>query len=75
MLTNSELRDRTTVTVVEAGTVLGLGREAAYRAAAAGQIPTIRLGRRLIVPVASLLRMLDIDASGDNSQPSTSASA
>ncbi len=50
-----------TVTVPEAGRICGIGRNAAYRAAAAGQLPTIRIGRRLLVPTAQLLRMLGVE--------------
>ena len=50
--------DRQTLTVPEAGKVLGIGRNSAYEAARRGQIPVIRLGRRLLVPVAALRRLL-----------------
>jgi hypothetical protein len=51
-------RDRTTVTVPVAGATLGLCRGSAYTAAAAGEIPTIRIGARIVVPVAGLRRLL-----------------
>lgn len=38
--------------------VLGVSRAFAYTLAARGEVPTIRLGRRLLVPVPALLRML-----------------
>ena len=46
------------LTVPEAGEALGIGRNAAYRAVALGQIPALRLGRRLIVPIPALERLL-----------------
>jgi excisionase family DNA binding protein len=49
-----------TLTVEEAGQLLGISRGAAYRAAANGQIPTIRLGRRLLVPTGHLHELLGI---------------
>jgi excisionase family DNA binding protein len=49
-----------TLTVEEAGRLLGISRGAAYRAAACGQIPTIRLGRRLLVPTARLHQLLGL---------------
>ncbi|MGB3674851.1 MAG: helix-turn-helix domain-containing protein [Candidatus Nanopelagicales bacterium] len=52
------LEDRLTVTVEEAASLLSLGRTAAYEAARRGEIPTRRLGRRLIVPVPALLAWL-----------------
>lgn len=54
----SDLRERATCSVPEAGDLLGLSRSAAYRAVDEGQIPTIRLGRRLVVPVPELRRMI-----------------
>ena len=53
-----ELAGRLTVSVPEAGNVLGIGKDASYAAAARGEIPTLRLGRTLRVPVPALLRLL-----------------
>ena len=50
--------DRKTITIAEAGEVLGIGRSAAYEAAKRGEIPAIRIGRRLLVPLALLERLL-----------------
>lgn len=49
---------RPTVPVEEAARWLGLGRSSAYAAAASGELPTIRIGRRIVVPTAALARML-----------------
>lgn len=49
------LQGRVTVSVEEAARLLGLGRSAAYEAARRGELPTRRLGRRLLVPVPALL--------------------
>jgi excisionase family DNA binding protein len=57
-MTIAELRGRTTVTIEEAGDVLGVGRGTAYECAQRGEIPTLQLGRRLVVPVPLLLSML-----------------
>jgi excisionase family DNA binding protein len=51
-------RSRTTVTVDEAGAIVGISRASAYQAANSGDLPTVRIGRRLLVPVAQLKRML-----------------
>jgi excisionase family DNA binding protein len=49
-----------TMTVPEAGKkYFDLSRDGAYRAAERGEIPTIRIGRLLRVPVRALERMLD----------------
>jgi excisionase family DNA binding protein len=47
-----------TCSVPEAGKILGLGRDSAYQAARNGQIPIIRIGRLVRVPLAGLERML-----------------
>jgi excisionase family DNA binding protein len=49
---------RATITVEEAAALLGIGRTAAYEAARRGQLPTRRLGRRLVVPVPAFLDWL-----------------
>ena len=50
---------RLTITVEEAGRLLGIGRNAAYEAARRGEIPTIRIGKRLLVPLVALERKLE----------------
>ncbi|MGH2904356.1 MAG: helix-turn-helix domain-containing protein [Solirubrobacteraceae bacterium] len=51
-------RDRATLTVEETAPILGVGRSTAYVLARSGELPTLRLGRRFVVPVAALRRML-----------------
>jgi len=53
---------RLTMTVTEAAERLGIGRMQAYEAARRGELPTVRIGRRLLVPVSALERMLDVQA-------------
>jgi Helix-turn-helix domain len=49
-----------TLSVPEAGRrYFGLGRNASYDAARRGDIPTIKIGRIIRVPVAALERMLE----------------
>lgn len=60
-MTHSQLSELPpTISVEEAARLLGIGRSAAYRAAATGQLVTIRVGRRVIVPTAPLLKMLGL---------------
>ena len=59
-MTVDELKSRATISVVEAGSVLGIGRDAAYAAAARGEIPTLKFGRQLRVPVPLLLNLLGL---------------
>ena len=51
-----------TITITEAAALLGIGRNQAYQAAARGELPVLRLGRRLLVPTAPLRRMLGVVA-------------
>jgi len=49
-----------TISVPEAGRrYFGLCRNSSYNAAAKGQIPTIRIGHKLRVPVRALERMIE----------------
>ncbi len=49
-----------TISVPEAGRVyLGIGRDSSYEAARRGDIPVIRIGRLLRVPVIAMERMLN----------------
>jgi excisionase family DNA binding protein len=56
-----------TITSDEASRRLGIARNQAYEAAKRGEIPTIKIGRRLLVPRAALDRMLGIDG-GSNTE-------
>jgi excisionase family DNA binding protein len=50
--------ERLTISVPEAGALLGIGRNSAYEAAKRRELPTIKFGRRLLVPLAALRRIL-----------------
>jgi excisionase family DNA binding protein len=54
---HSEL-GRLAVSVPSAARSLGLGRNAAYDAAKRGELPTVKIGRRILVPIDALHRML-----------------
>ncbi len=45
-------------TLPDAAGVLGVSRDLAYAMARSGELPTIRLGRRVVVPVPGLRRLL-----------------
>ena len=51
--------DRLTWTIAEAARLLGIGRATAYEAAHRGELPICVIGRRMMVPRAALLRLLD----------------
>jgi len=63
------LRGRLTITVPEAGALLGLGRDSAYAAVERGELPSLRLGRRIVVPVGALLRLLRVDLETETAKP------
>ena len=46
--------------VEQASVLMGISRSAAYRAVAAGDLPSMRFGSRLYVPTARLLELLGL---------------
>ncbi len=50
---------RLTWTVPEAAQLLGISKDSAYAAAHRGDLPVRVIGRRMLVPRAALLRLLD----------------
>lgn len=62
--------DPKTLSVPDAGRqYFGLGKNASYGAAKRGEIPVIRIGARLRVPILALERMLEQADSGSGSEP------
>jgi excisionase family DNA binding protein len=55
--TSARLAEETT-TIEDAAKRLRIGRNQAYEAAARGEIPAIRIGRRWLVPTVALDRLL-----------------
>ncbi len=60
-----------TISIEHASQILGISRRSAYRAAARGELPTFKVGRRLLVPTSRLLILLGVrDAAvGTGSEP------
>lgn len=58
---------RATLTVEETAHILGIGRTSAYEAAQRGEIPAIRVGRRLLVLRARLMALLGDDGPATSS--------
>lgn len=50
-----------TTSIEDTASVIGISVSSAYTAAANGEIPTIKVGRRYRVPTAALRRMLQLD--------------
>ncbi len=53
------MEERKTYTVEEAAERLGISRNSAYEAVRRGEIPSLRIGRRVLIPRAALERMLE----------------
>jgi excisionase family DNA binding protein len=51
---NLILGDRATLTVEETAEILGIGRSAAYEGCRRGEIPSLRVGRRIVIPAHQL---------------------
>ncbi len=59
--------ERLTFTVKETARLLGIGRQLAYDRVKTGEIPVLKIGRRLLVPRIALEKMLDsVGGSNDN---------
>jgi excisionase family DNA binding protein len=54
-----ERQTRATYTVDETARILGVGRNTTFDAIKRGEIPVIRLGRRILVPRGALERLLE----------------
>ena len=52
---------KSTLTVEEAARLLGISRGIAFQAVRRGDIPSIRIGRRILIPIARLHAMLDTE--------------
>ncbi len=51
--------DRLTYTVTEAAVLLGISRTSAYECVRRGEIPSLTLGRRVVISRVVLERLLD----------------
>jgi excisionase family DNA binding protein len=49
---------KATLTVDEAALILGVSRNSAYQAAHTGELPTIKIGKRLLVPRVAFEKMV-----------------
>jgi excisionase family DNA binding protein len=51
--------ERETLTVREVARLLGVGKNCAYDAIRRGQVPSVRIGKRIVIPRSAFQRMLD----------------
>jgi len=59
-------QEKLVLTVDETAKCLGIGRNSAYEAIARGEIPVVRVGKRLLVPKAALEKLLAAGQSKKN---------
>jgi excisionase family DNA binding protein len=52
--------EKLTLTIDETAKLLGISRPLAYKIIGLGQLPSIRLGKRLLVPKKALEEMLEV---------------
>ena len=53
------LDKRLCVTVPEAAAMLGISRNFAYQLVREGKLPSIRFGKRILIPIAALTKMVE----------------
>jgi excisionase family DNA binding protein len=51
--------ERLTLTVEETARLLGISRNAAYEAVRRGELPSLKIGRRILIPRSRLADLLD----------------
>ena len=74
--TLGDLADRPALRVEDCARLLGVSRSAAYEAVRTGQIPSWRIGRRLLVPVAALIgRLAGVDSTANATRPGEAEAA
>jgi len=66
-----DLDSRAVLTIEETAELLERSRWVVYRAVRAGELPSLRLGRRLLIPTASLRKLLGIDAESSSHRPAS----
>lgn len=54
--------DRLTYTISEAAQAIGIGRSTIYKLINEGELPIVRLGKRVLIPRASILELLRMEA-------------
>ena len=54
------MEDKLTLSVEETAKLLGIGRNLCYERVKTGEIPSLKIGRRLLVPKAALEKLLAV---------------
>jgi excisionase family DNA binding protein len=56
---HGEQVERLTYTIPEAARVLGIGRDLCYQLAHSGELRTLKMGRRILVPKTAVTELLE----------------
>ena len=59
-LSVEDLGGRPTITVAEYAVLVGVSRDCAYEAIQRGEVPALRIGRRVVIPTVVVLRQLGL---------------
>jgi excisionase family DNA binding protein len=62
----SDPKAKPTMSVEEFAAAAGIGRSTAFAAVHAGEVPHLRFGRRIRIPTAAVLRMLELGDASDH---------
>ena len=54
----AETQERLTLNIAECAVLLGISKNSCYLAVKTGQIPSLKIGSRLLIPKSSLLAIL-----------------
>lgn len=63
------MEERLTVSVSEAARLLGISKNSAYNACATKDIPSLKIGKRIVVPLAALDKLLSEGRKPEAQQP------
>jgi excisionase family DNA binding protein len=58
--------EKLTYSIRETAQVLGLSRNSVYQGCLKGEIPSVRIGKRILVPKGALLRILEMTKNDDS---------
>jgi len=59
------MEEKLTLSIEETAKLLGIGRNLCYEKVKTGEIPVLKIGRRLLVPKAALEKLLNEPKSSD----------
>jgi excisionase family DNA binding protein len=55
----TDWENQTVLSIEDVAQILGLGRSTTYESARRGELPTLRVGRRILIPVSAFSKWLN----------------